>query len=162
MTVSAIDHDIDPLDILRVLTLHEVGYVLVGSLAAAVAGAPLATAEVEICYDRDPANLVALTQALTTLKVAQAPDHKSLVAGGRAWLGTKAGELQLIGIPEGTTGYADLARDSVQLDLGDGLRVRVAALGDQVRMAAASTRSIDRARLDILRAVQSVLEGDAH
>jgi hypothetical protein len=148
----------DPIDTIRVLTLHEVRFVLIGGLAAAVAGAPVPTAEIEVCYDRSPSNLVALSQALSTLRAEPNPDSKVLVGGGRVWCGTRNGELQLVGIPDGTTGFDDIHRGSVQLDLGDGLRVNVAGLADQIRIAASSARVVDRARVDILRAVAAVVD----
>ena len=57
----------DPERVFRVLNAHDVRYVLIGALAGELLGAPLATNDVDICYDRAPDNISRLAAALQEL-----------------------------------------------------------------------------------------------
>jgi transcriptional regulator with XRE-family HTH domain len=76
-------------------------------------------------------------------------DPASLASTGRLELVTSLGPLELDPRPPGTGGYRDLARDASFLTV-DGRAVRVASLGDVVRIAAA-TEPLDDERLALLR-----------
>lgn len=64
---------------------------------------------------------------------------------------TRFGDLDLSFEPAGTAGYAQLAAAAVEYDLGDGLRVPVAALEDIIRSKEAANREKDRQALPTLR-----------
>ena len=66
-------------------------------------------------------------------------------------LTTRAGDLDLVFEPPGTRGYDDLRRQALDLDLGSGSRVLVAALPDVIRSKEASNREKDRMHLPALR-----------
>jgi hypothetical protein len=70
---------------------------------------------------------------------------------------TFAGDLDIIGIPAGTTGHEELARTAEPMDL-DGLTVQVAALDDLIRMKRAAGRPKDRVELEILGALRDEIE----
>jgi len=59
----------DPTRALRVLDAHDVRYVLIGGLAGELMGAPLATNDLDICYERSPENMGRLAAALQELGV---------------------------------------------------------------------------------------------
>jgi hypothetical protein len=64
---------------------------------------------------------------------------------------TSAGEVKLVRTPKGTSGFDDLKRASTREPLGQGVRARVASVGDLARMLAALGRPHDADRLAVLR-----------
>lgn len=160
----------DPLRALRALVDHGVAFVVVGGFAGQVHGAPLTTQDIDVCYERSPANLDRLAAALRTLgarlRVAgvdeELPfvlDARSLAAGDSFTFATDVGDLDVLATPAGTRGFADLDARAVAYDLGDGLVIRVAAIADLMRMKRAAGRAKDRVHLELLQALQDVLDG---
>jgi hypothetical protein len=156
-----------PLSALRTLTEHGVRFVMIGGVAAAAHGSPSLTGDLDICYSRDPENLDRLAAALAELHatlrgadpdVGFVLDAASLAAGGHFTLTTDAGDLDVLGTPAGTDGFVDLDANAVDVDL-DGLVVRVASLGDLIRMKRAAGRPKDRVELEILGALRDELRG---
>jgi hypothetical protein len=156
-----------PLSALEMLTEHGVRFVMIGGVAAAAHGSPSLTGDLDICYSRDPENLDRLAAALAelhaTLRGADAdvgfvPDAASLAAGDHFTFTTDAGDLDALGTPAGTDGFADLDTNAVDVDL-DGLVVRVASLEDLIRMKRAAGRPKDRVELEILGALRDELRG---
>jgi hypothetical protein len=154
---------IDPLGTLAALAAHGVTFVLIGGVAANVHGYPLPTEDVDITPDPARSNLERLAAALrdlnARLRTAAEPDgvpfevSADALARATVWtLTTDRGDLDVVVQPDGTGGYADLRRDSTEVDLGDGLTVRVASLADVIRSKEASGRAKDLAALPALRA----------
>ncbi len=56
------------LGLLRVLLRHEVDFLVVGGVAAQLAGAPILTFDLDVLYDKSPENLDRLLPALEELK----------------------------------------------------------------------------------------------
>jgi hypothetical protein len=160
----------DPLLAIRTLNDHGVRYVVIGGFAGQLLGAPLTTQDIDVCYDRGARNLERLAGALrelhARLRVARASaddvipfiiDAATLRAGDSFTFETDAGDLDVLGTPSGTKGFADLAPHAVVLDLGDGLEVPVVALADLIRMKRTSRRPKDQAALDVLLTLDDVL-----
>lgn len=134
-------------------------YVVIGGVAAALAGAPHVTFDLDVTPDRDPENLGRLVGALRRLNanlygrpadVVLDIDAK-LLANGSAWkFVTDYGELDIALDPDGTRGYGDLRRDAVDVDV-DGVTFKVASLADVIRSKEAAGRDRDRAVLPDLR-----------
>jgi hypothetical protein len=72
-------------------------------------------------------------------------------------LSTNAGPLDLVFVPSGTSGYEDLRRDALELDLGTAKTVLVASLRDVIRMKEAAFRVKDQAQLPALRRTLEVI-----
>jgi hypothetical protein len=147
-------------DLLEALDRHEVRYVVVGAVAAIAQGYPLTTQELDVTPARDPKNIERLVEVLRELdaklrtpKEAVAfPIDARMLGGAESWtLDTIAGPLDLVFVPAGTTGYDDLRRDALEVDLGTGRPALVASLRDVIRMKEASSREKDRAQLPALR-----------
>ena len=163
---------IGPFDAERVVrTLHEhgVAYVLIGGLAAIVNGAPFTTVDLDICYDRSRPNLEALARALRALNATLRGvdpglpfqlDARALGLGDSFTFRTDAGDLDCLGTPSGTGGYADLVAKAVTYDIA-GSPVRVASLDDLVRMKRAAGRPKDLDQLRVLRAMRDEIDGEA-
>ena len=148
---------------LETLERHGVQYVVVGGIAAQIAGAPIVTRDLDITPARDRDNLVRLADALRELHAEILIEDKPAdieitldadTIAGFASLATSTphGRLDIVLLPQGTSGYADLAREATRELISDeGLAVLVAALADVVRSKAAAGREKDHAQLPILR-----------
>jgi hypothetical protein len=160
---------IDPVGILEALVRHEVQFVLIGGVAANVHGYPLPTQDVDITPAPDRANYDRLAAALreinARIRVEREPDgvpflvDGATLAGNVTWtLRTDRGNLDIVTEPAGTSGYRDIRRDAVDVELGDGLTIQVASLADIIRSKEAAGRPKDLAALPALRATLERLE----
>ena len=68
-----------------------------------------------------------------------------------------ASRLVAIGTPAGTSGYEELARTAVRMDL-EPVELDVASIDDLIAMKRASDRPRDRAHLEILGALRDELD----
>lgn len=153
--------EFDPLEVLRVLERHRVRYVVIGAVAARIAGAPLVTQDIDVTPAGGEANLERLCAALRVLdarlrvsegeSVPFAVDPEMLRTSGVWTLTTRAGDLGLCFTPSGTGGYADLRRDSSRQQLAGDLTVSVASLRDVIRSKEAANRLKDQGQLPLLR-----------
>jgi len=66
-------------------------------------------------------------------------------------LTTSAGDLDLTFQPSGTSGYADLRRDAIEIEVARGAHILVASLADVIRSKQAAGREKDRLALPRLR-----------
>jgi hypothetical protein len=160
----------DPLAILRLLDSHSVRYVVIGGIAAAAHGSPSVTVDLDICYARDPENLVRLAGALKAMnaRLRGAPedvpfllDAKTLEMGDHFTFATDYGGFDCLGTPAGMGGLEALASGADWMDF-DGLRVPIASLDDLIQMKRASGRPKDRAELEILGALKQEIEERMH
>jgi len=147
--------------IVRALADHDVDYVMIGALAAALQGSPLRTNDADICPSREPANLERLAAALVDL---DAKVYSTATPEGIRWardavalshaeiwnLISPYGRLDISYRPSGTEGYEDLVKRSVLLDV-EGVPARVASLHDVIRSKEAAGRQKDREQLPTLR-----------
>jgi len=151
----------DPTAVLRVLAEHEVRFVLIGGIAAAIHGSPYVTTDIDVTPLVARENLDRLSEALRALDarirtegvdggLPFAHDAESLLRSTIWNLTTKHGDVDLVLVPAGTAGYDDLVRDSERLEIL-GVEVRVASLADVVRSKAAAGREKDRLQLPLLR-----------
>jgi hypothetical protein len=156
----------DPDRLFRVLAAHGVRFVLIGGWAAKLRGSPTLTADIDICHDRDPANLERLAAALSDLgirlrgvmdEVPFSLDARSLRAGGTFTLASVAGDIDLVAEPAGSGGFAALAAGADVLDL-DGLEILVASLEDLIAMKRAAGRPKDLIEVEVLEALREETE----
>ncbi len=151
----------DPERLLKTLARRRVRYILIGAVAARLQGFPRLTADADIAPARDDDNLRRLATALRDLgaKVYTESVPEGLpfdvsaatLASATMWnLVTKAGRLDIVFEPSGTSGYEDLASSAVRFDVF-GVEVRAASLEDIVRSKEASDRPQDRQDIVVLR-----------
>lgn len=156
--------EFDPVAVLRVLHKHEVKFLVVGGIAARLHGAPLLTQDVDVTPETGRKNLERLVAALAELearlRTATEPDgvpfpfDPGLLENSTVWtLTTRYGDLDLVMLPAGTTGYRDLVRDAgeMRVAVDPDLTVMVASLADVIRSKEAAGREKDRAALPLLR-----------
>lgn len=156
--------EFDPVRLLRILTDHQVRFVVIGGIAARLRGAPLITEDVDVTPENSTDNLQRLANALRSLDARMRtptdpdgvafPIEPAMLAVNQSWtLVTAAGDLDLVFLPAGTAGYADLARSAGQMQITEdgSLVIQVAALADIIRSKEAAGREKDRAALPLLR-----------
>jgi hypothetical protein len=156
----------DPERVLETLLRHRVRFVVIGGFAARLLGSPTLTNDLDICYARDRKNLAALSAALSELKASLRgapeglpfrPDVPTLEAGDHFTFSTSAGNLDCIGTPAGSGGFADLISGATQMTIGP-MSVPVVALEDLIRLKEATGRAKDRIELEILAALKEEIE----
>jgi hypothetical protein len=164
----AVDVEFDAYRLLQELNAADVQYVVIGGVAARTHGSPLITADLDICYARDAANHEALAGMLQKVNARLRGvepglpfrlDAKGIAKGDSFTFETDYGAFDILGTPSGTSGYADLARKAVPVDL-DGLIVLVAGIRDLIRMKRAAGRVKDLLAIEELGALQEELEDD--
>jgi hypothetical protein len=164
--VSQPERPYDAAAIIAALQNHRVKFVVIGAVAAIAHGSPLPTEDLDLTPDRAPDNLDALAAALRDLEAklrtpqgsVKFPIEANMLAANVVWtLTTRAGDLDLVFEPAGTRGYDDLRRSAVELDLGSGEPVLVAALADVIRSKEAAGRPKDIAQLPALRQTLEVI-----
>lgn len=163
----------DPDEILQVLNAHEVEFVLIGGMAAALHGSDVVTFDLDVAPKAARENLVRLAAALEALdarlRVAGEPDgvrfdaHAELLGRTQILnLITRTGDLDVVMQPAGSAGFDDLQRDALTISIG-GVSVLVASLADVIRSKEAANREKDRAVLPALKRLESQRsQGDAY
>lgn len=158
----------DPVRLVHVLAEHDVRYVIIGALAARLAGYPLATYDTDLTPEQSPENLTRLAAALRELDArvftVSVPEglpfdcSPQALARGEVWnLVTTAGRVDLLFAPAGSGGYADLSQSAVIFDV-DKVPVAAASLPALIRMKEAAGRPKDIQAVAIIKAM---LERDA-
>ena len=150
-----------PNDLLRDLIAHGVDFVVIGGIALIAQGSARLTQDLDISYAPDPANLMALGQALLKLNarlrgvdedVPFVPDERSLRKTQIRCLETDAGPLNLLLAPSGAPPYPKLRANADAVEIG-GMRVLVASVEDLTAMKLAAKRPLDKADVETLEAI---------
>lgn len=149
----------------------DVRFVVVGGIAGALHGSTTLTADLDILYDRDRANLDRLAGALAALGAVRrdlpsgvkAPiDVRALRNGTNFLLTTDRGDLDCIGeTPSGAFTYAQVAPTAERMEISRGLVVPVASLDELIRMKRATGRPKDRIEVETLAALRSASDDRA-
>lgn len=141
-----------PLDasvILRVLSEHDVDYVVIGGVAVQAHGHPRTTQDLDLVPDPSAENLRRLRSALTALRSrpvgasAPAGERLKLPADGIIELDTDAGGIDIHMKPRGAAPYPALRGRALELEVS-GIRLAVAGRDDLIAMKRASGRPVDR------------------
>ena len=84
-------------------------------------------------------------------------DGRTLALGDSLTFHTRAGSVDIIATPSGTSGFRDLEAGATELDIG-GRPVHVASLDDLIRMKRAAGRTKDLEHLEWLMALRDETE----
>jgi hypothetical protein len=158
--------EFDPSRLLSELNDAGVRYIVIGGVAARAFGSPLITADLDVCYARDEANHEAIAGVLRRVHArlrGTEPglpfrlDSKTIRMGDSFTFETDFGAFDLLGTPSGTSGYEDLVKQAVHVDL-DGLMVPIAGVDDLIRMKRAAGRRKDLLAIEELGALREELD----
>lgn len=160
--------DFRPEKILAVLAEHDVDYVMIGGLAAALHGSDMVTTDLDITPADGEDNVERLSAALRSLHarirsdelpggLAFSHDGASLASAGVWNLVTDFGDLDISFVPTGTQGFVDLRRSAVVIDVL-GTATHVASLPDIIRSKAAAGRPKDQIAVPVLRHLLAEIE----
>ena len=148
--------------------LHESGieFIVVGGVAAVLNGAPIATYDIDLVYSRRPANVEALCGVLVRMDAIfrlqperrLRPGLSHLSAGGHLNLLTLDGPVDLLGTIGHELGYEELLAHSAELEIGEGMRVRVLDLETLIAVKEQLAGEKDVAVLPILRRTLSEIQ----
>jgi len=144
---------------LRALRNAGVDFVLVGGLAAVVNGAPINTFDVDVVHQRTPENIQRILSSLDELEAVYRiqparklrPNASHLSSSGHQNLTTRYGPVDLLGTIGEDLSYEDLLPLSSEIDIGEGLRIRVLNLETLIAIKEELGGDKDRAVLPILR-----------
>jgi transcriptional regulator with XRE-family HTH domain len=146
---------LDPHALFNALGQERIGYVVVGGLARVLHGSAETTGGVDIAPSLRDDDLRRLVRVLDQLDARGADGERlrvdELAATERTVTRTDVGEVAIVPAPWGTRGYDDLRIRANRENLGRGSRPPIASLVDCVRMLEASSRLIDRERVERLR-----------
>lgn len=149
----------DFLAILRTLLEHQVDFIIVGGVCGVLHGAPISTFDLDLVHSREPHNLDRLIRALEALHAHYrtpgganlTPTLSHLASPGHQLLMTEAGPLDLLGTIGKDHGYDDLVSETIELNVGEELRLRVLNLPALIRIKEETAQEKDKAQLAILR-----------
>ncbi|MFN7971744.1 MAG: hypothetical protein U0166_05275 [Acidobacteriota bacterium] len=145
-------------DLLLVLAKHDVEFIVVGGVAAILAGAPVATFDLDIVMRLSDDNRERLRAALEELRAVYhdpagrhiVPDRERLATLKLHRLRTRLGALDVLTSIEPGWTYEDLLDRSTDY-LIDGRRIRVLGLDAVIAAKEAADRDKDRAALPALK-----------
>jgi hypothetical protein len=151
----------DPTEIIRVLNEHGVEFIVIGGIAAALHGSDVVTVDLDVTPLVNWPNLERMSDALRDLRAAIRtlgepqgvsfdPHPDLLERTDLLNLVTRAGDLDVVIRPAGSTGFEDLARDASTITV-DSVTILVASLADVIRSKEAANREKDRLVLPRLR-----------
>jgi hypothetical protein len=148
----------DFVTVLRALLNGSVQFIVVGGVAAVLHGAPVTTFDLDIVPSRDEGNLRKLLHVLESLDATYRlpnrgirPTASHLSSPGHHNLITRCGPLDVLGTIGRGIGYEDLLPHTVEMQLGEGAKIRVADLSTLIQLKEQLGGEKDRAVLPILR-----------
>lgn len=147
----------------QLLLLAEYGVecVIVGGIAATLHGSSLPTRDLDVCYNRAPANLTQLITALRAVnaKLRGAPadlpfilDEETLLSGLNFTFQTDIGDIDLLGEVAGVGTYAQASENSDVMELF-GFRFQVLPLPTLIAAKRAAGRTKDLLAIPELEAI---------
>lgn len=137
--------------LLRLLTMHDVAFIIIGGVAAVIHGSSRLTQDLDIVYSRSPKNLTRLVQALAEHSpyLRGAPPGlpfqwsvATLRGGLNFTLETSIGPLDLLGEVTGGGSYEDLLDHTIEVELF-GIRCRCLDLPALIQTKRAAGRPKD-------------------
>jgi hypothetical protein len=144
------------------LERHEVAFMVVGGVAAVLQGAPIATFDLDVLIDTQPANLERLLEMLVSVRARYRdpggrliePNQARLASQRMHLLSTDLGPLDILTELAGGLRYEALVEQSPPREI-HGRRVRVLGLQALIASKEAAGRPKDLAVLPTLRALVS-------
>jgi hypothetical protein len=146
------------LPVIRTLVRHHVDFILIGGVAAVLAGAPVSTFDIDVVHSRDAGNVERLLAALNQLDARYylnsgvRPNASHLSSPGHQLLITTFGRLDVLGSVGAGRGYEELLPHAVEIEMAPEIRARVLTLETVIALKEELGGDKDRAVLPVLRA----------
>jgi hypothetical protein len=143
--------------ILQTFRDHGVNFIVVGGVAAVLEGVPINTVDVDVVHSREPNNIGRMLGALESLGAVYRlrpelkPNASHLAATGHQLLTTRFGYPDVHGMIGRSRRYEDLLPISHEVELENGLRVRVLDLETRIATKEEAARDRDLAVLPVMR-----------
>ena len=145
--------------ILVELRRYHVDFIVVGGIAAVIEGVAVNTFDLDVVHSRNPDNIARLLAALESLdatyrtrpELALKPQISHLASPGHQLLLTRFGPLDVLGMIGQSRCYDDLLPHTNELEVGEGLRVRVLDLETLIAVKEEVGNERDLAVLPIMR-----------
>lgn len=145
-------------EILRILTRHEVEFIIVGGIAAILQGSPLTTEDLDIVYLPSAENNARLASALAELEAYYfdpagrhiEPDASRLASLRMHLLKTNCGRVDVLRTVGNDLGYQDLVERSLTFEVAE-FRVRALDLEAIIETKMHANRPKDRYQLLFLK-----------
>lgn len=159
-------HMTNVLAFVKLLTAHNVQFVLIGGQAMRSHGSAHVTDDTDICYQRTPANLAALVAAFAGIHpyLRGVPpglpfrfDVPTLAAGLNFTLDTDHGEIDILGEVSGVGNYDQVLAESVERQV-DGMTVRILSIDGLIAAKKAAGRTKDQLHLLELLELKKLLD----
>jgi len=136
-----------------------VDFVVVGGVAAVLQGAPISTFDLDVVHSREEVNIRRLLTALESLEACfrlqperrLRPDASHLSSPGHQLLLTRFGPLDLLGEIGRSRTYPELVKRAVEMQVGEGVSVRVLDLETLIAVKEEAAAEKDLAALPVLR-----------
>lgn len=150
---------------LRSLRANDVDFILVGALAAVLNGAPITTYDVDVVFALNPENV---SRILKWIEQAEAifriqpkrrlrPNESHVSAGRHLNLLTRYGAVDLLGFIGDDLNYEHLLPRTNEMNIGDGLRIRVLNLETIIAIKEKLATEKDLAALPVLRSTLKLI-----
>jgi hypothetical protein len=159
-------HMTDVVAFVKLLTAHNVQFVVIGGQAMRALGSAHITDDTDICYQRTPDNLAALVAAFTPIHpyLRGVPpglpfhfDVPTLAAGLNFTLDTDYGEIDILGEVSGVGTYDQVLAQSVEGTVV-GLTVRILSIDGLIAAKKAAGRNKDHGHLLELIELKKMLD----
>lgn len=160
----------DPVEILRRLVEHRTDFIVVGGIAASLAGSTVITSDLDLVYRNEEENNLRLAEVLEGLEAIYRdpagrriePTAERLAMYRMNLLRTSLGDLDLLRTIGADLGYEDLLSRSIEYDL-DGLKIRAIDLATLIEAKRFANRPKDLYAIPFLEELlrQQRIRGEA-
>ncbi len=153
------ESSVDFFGLLETLTRNKVDFIVVGGVGAILHGAPITIFALDIVHSRQADNVARLIEALKFLdaiyrgqfgRIIQ-PDATALLGPGHHLFETKSGPLDVLGMIGRNRDYDRLLLHTLEMDLGEELRVRTLDLKTLIAVKKETFRDKDKISLMLLQ-----------
>jgi hypothetical protein len=155
--------------LLRILKEHEIDFVIIGGVAAALRGSPVVTYDLDVCAALDEPNLIRLLRAIRSLHpvcrlrpdIKATPEKLDSFRSARlVALRTDLGALDIHGDLPGVGSFEEAVEHATELEV-EGWRCRVLTVEALIACKRVSTRLTDQFRQMHLLAIQERMIANA-
>jgi hypothetical protein len=148
--------------LLRILKEHDIDFVIIGGVAAALRGSPVVTYDLDVCAPLDEPNLLRILEAIRHLNPVwrQRPDIKAIPEKLQSFRGavlltlrTDLGAFDVLGDLPGVGSFEDAIKQATTLDVS-GLQCRVLNVDGLIASKSAANRAKDKIGVMHLEAIR--------